>query len=458
MLQKTLHIAVEARLISAHNEGMGIYTYLSNVLLGLQNKYNVNLHGEAPRYHFYLLGINEINLKRLGLLAEHCTVTLLPVSENNIYTYDKVAYFKVFQETVIAIKPKIDIVFFPHIEFPKDSHLWRKHGIKVVCVVHDLIPTYFIAPSVILRGIFSGRIRLEAMSSEGVSYYTRIKFNHRYWDKIITVSKTSERHLLKVIGFKQKPKVIVTPLGADETFRPYDKKTWDNWLPTLMAKRFDPTCYSHNDEYHASLKDPNSAQVVGDPLRYKEYIVYYGGYGLRRNIVLAIRACLEVLAELPQFQHIKIVMVGYGIRTRTLIEQGLHKDLVFLKFMTKQELAILIAGAKFTLQPPLIEGFGLPILESVRLNTPPLCSDIETTPAIIGRKYPRFNPYRLKDIKRVIKYFLTCPPAELTRLLTEAKDNAKHFSWEKTATLTHEALSSLFSNEVNDNEVRNKNR
>jgi glycosyltransferase involved in cell wall biosynthesis len=66
-------------------------------------------------------------------------------------------------------------------------------------------------------------------------------------------------------------------------------------------------------------------------------------------------------------------------------------------------LVTLIRGARAVLFPSLYEGFGLPVLEAMRLGTPVVTSRTSSLPEIAGEAALYVNPYETDDISRAIK-------------------------------------------------------
>jgi len=73
------------------------------------------------------------------------------------------------------------------------------------------------------------------------------------------------------------------------------------------------------------------------------------------------------------------------------------------EYMSQSMLISLIRGARATLFPSLYEGFGLPVLESMLLQTAVLTSTAGSLPEIAGEAALMVDPYDVRAITRGIK-------------------------------------------------------
>lgn len=90
------------------------------------------------------------------------------------------------------------------------------------------------------------------------------------------------------------------------------------------------------------------------------------------------------------------------------------------------------AEADFTIYPSVYEGYGIPIVESLRFNTPVIFSNTSSMKelAALGGSLT-FNPTNLRDIAEKIIYLST--NAEKRYELLEEIKNIKHVSWQDYA-------------------------
>lgn len=118
---------------------------------------------------------------------------------------------------------------------------------------------------------------------------------------------------------------------------------------------------------------------------------------------------------------------------------GIQKRVRFLGFIEEQDLPKLYKGAHATLFVSLMEGFGLPILESMATGTPVLTSNTSSLPEIAGGAALCVDPTDIsamaKGIEKLVddqELYVDCIVKGLAR--------AQEFSWEKTAAETWETI------------------
>jgi len=82
-----------------------------------------------------------------------------------------------------------------------------------------------------------------------------------------------------------------------------------------------------------------------------------------------------------------------------------HRVLFFVS-PSDEVLASLYKGARFLIQPSLIEGFGLPPLEALSLGTPVLLSDIPIFREIYEDAAEYFDPFSVEDIVKKLQQWV----------------------------------------------------
>lgn len=99
----------------------------------------------------------------------------------------------------------------------------------------------------------------------------------------------------------------------------------------------------------------------------RPYLVYVGNLRAHKNVV----PVLDALMEIPQV-HLKAVLpIGEHQQAESLLAQrGLSSRVELHHNIDDGQLASVYRGASATLMPSLLEGFGLPALESIRCGTP----------------------------------------------------------------------------------------
>ncbi len=147
------------------------------------------------------------------------------------------------------------------------------------------------------------------------------------------------------------------------------------------------------------IKIPNST----DPLFYEKYnfekenyFLFIGNNKPHKNINFLIDFWKNFSKEFPNYN----LYIISPIETK-------EKNVLILKNLKTKELIETIGKAKVFISPSLWEGFNLPLLESILLETPPLVSSIPANEEILGKNYPYFfNPRDEEDLKNKLSKIL----------------------------------------------------
>jgi len=169
----------------------------------------------------------------------------------------------------------------------------------------------------------------------------------------------------------------------------------------------------------------------------RPYFLYIGNRRKNKNIPVMIEAFAK--ADIPR--EVVLALSGREDKLLTdLIANYQLKDRVkFLGHIAEEELPKLYKGAIATLYVSLMEGFGLPLLESMASGTPVITSNVSALPEIAGQAALCVNPHRTHEIAEAIAQLFHYP-----RLRQQYIDagylRIKHFSWEETAKQTWKTI------------------
>jgi glycosyltransferase involved in cell wall biosynthesis len=225
--------------------------------------------------------------------------------------------------------------------------------------------------------------------------YTTLDKKRRYFqlcrtivrnaDHIVTVSETSRRDIINILG-----------ASPDKVTNTYQAVT----IP---------------DKYRLKPEEVVKREVEGTfGLVFKGYFLFFGSIEPKKNLGRLIEAYLGSSVETP------LVIVGaqawkseqelrllYDDHIRTLITEGqetrVKRRVVRLDYAPYPLLVSLIRGAKATLFPSIYEGFGLPVLESMLLGTPVLSSNVSSIPEVAGDAACLVDPYDTRAMAEAIR-------------------------------------------------------
>ncbi|WP_111669239.1 glycosyltransferase family 4 protein [Algoriphagus litoralis] len=169
----------------------------------------------------------------------------------------------------------------------------------------------------------------------------------------------------------------------------------------------------------------------------RPYLLYVGNRRKNKNIPAMLTAFAQ--ANIPK-DFIFALSGEEDVELGLLIDKLQINDRVkFLGFIPEKDLPKLYREAHATMFVSLMEGFGLPVIESMASGTPVLTSSISSLPEIAGDAALCVDPTAVSAISSGIEklvhdgdFYLQCVSNGIVR--------AQQFSWEKTAHQTWDTI------------------
>jgi glycosyltransferase involved in cell wall biosynthesis len=231
------------------------------------------------------------------------------------------------------------------------------------------------------------------------------RFSVENANHIITISNFSKKDIIKNYNIRKNKITVAYPGYDKKDFKVNNEKTKIN---SVQKK------YGINNNY----------------------IIYIGTVQPRKNLIRLIEAVSRI-------KDLNLVIVGkikgegkegwlYKETLETPKSLDIEDRIKFLGFVPKEELPLLISGAKAFVMPSLWEGFGIPVLEAMVCGTPVIVSNVSSLPEIVGKAGLLIDPYSVDQIEQAIRVLVTDKKihqkyAKLGLL------RAKKFSWDKMA-------------------------
>lgn len=165
----------------------------------------------------------------------------------------------------------------------------------------------------------------------------------------------------------------------------------------------------------------------------KKYLLYMGDIRLYKNL----ERSLEAFAKL-NLGDIKFAIGGSKDRRFypglvRKIEKLLLKDrVVFLGYVSDEDLPRLYSEAEALVFPSLYEGFGRPPLEAMACGCPVVVSNAASLPEVCGDAAYYVDPYNAEGIAEGVYKVLTDENLR-NRMIQKGLERVKLFSWEKAA-------------------------
>ncbi len=159
----------------------------------------------------------------------------------------------------------------------------------------------------------------------------------------------------------------------------------------------------------------------------------------RKNIPGLIKAFMLFKAKNPE-NEIKLVLAG--IKNKKIFKnvQFPYKNEIILSgFVDEKDKATLYVMAEAFLYPSLWEGFGLPLLEAMKCQTPIITSNNSSMEEIVGDCGLLINPENVDELSDAMQKILD--PVLQVNLKTKMAEKIKNFSWKKCALETLKTIS-----------------
>ena len=176
----------------------------------------------------------------------------------------------------------------------------------------------------------------------------------------------------------------------------------------------------------------------------KPYFIFCGSLGPRKNLDRLIHAFLDLKRSEPSITHTFVIVTGGGWRdseARKLIANN-PQHLELYSKIDESLKSQLIRHSEFLVLPSLYEGFGIPIIEALKLGRPILTSNRGAMKEMAGDAALFVDPDDPNSIREGL--LALCTKKRLRDSLAEnAIARAEGFCWAKTSKRTMEALASI---------------
>jgi glycosyltransferase involved in cell wall biosynthesis len=286
-------------------------------------------------------------------------------------------------------REKVDLLHCPYWSNP----VWSPW--PTVVTVHDVIQ--FVLPEYAWRKIS----RL---------YFGLVSAGARRADAVITVSECSKRDIEKLLGLAPE-RIHVIGNAVDASLFPVR----DPWLLANVRERYG----------------------IGP-----RFVLYFGGFDLRKNVPRLIEAYARVPERLRR--EYQLVIAGryqhlghplYPDPRVTVQSLGLEGNVVFTGQIREQDKGPLYSAATLFAFPSLYEGFGMTPLEAMACGTPVVTSNRSALPEVVGDAGVLVDPYDTDAIAQALAEVLenTGLREELSR---RGLERARRFTWPQVAEQT----------------------
>lgn len=174
----------------------------------------------------------------------------------------------------------------------------------------------------------------------------------------------------------------------------------------------------------------------------KPYFVFVGALQPRKNIVNLLKA-FDAFKQ-NDIHDTQLVIIGRKAwQTEDMDDayQNLQykNDVVFTGRLSDEDLSATVAAALSLVYVPFFEGFGLPIIEAFKCNTPVITSDVSSMPEVAGDAGLLVDPNSVESISNALQS-LAKDESLRNSLTQKAIERSDTFTWEKTANLLWQSI------------------
>jgi len=162
------------------------------------------------------------------------------------------------------------------------------------------------------------------------------------------------------------------------------------------------------------------------------YGLFIGSLNPRKNISGAIAGFQKFSAAARE--DIRLHIVGGESSIFAALPPDLRecRNVVFQGYVSDAEKWALLKGAAFLLLPSFAEGFGLPVLEALKVGTPVVASDIPVFRELFDHAVEYVDPHSAEDIGRGIRE-VTTNRNKRAQLIAAGSRIVERFSWQAAA-------------------------
>lgn len=194
------------------------------------------------------------------------------------------------------------------------------------------------------------------------------------------------------------------------------------------------------ESVYTALLGADEPPMLADtlPVIDEPFIAVLGTLEPRKNI----RLILQMLQRTPEwasrYRFVFIGRFGWGKKVEEVLAEfpqvlALYRDkrLVFTGYVDDATKQVLLHNARVLLFPSVFEGFGLPVLEAMKLGTPVVCSFSSSLPEVAGDVGFYFDPYSVESMERALEDFEAAASSSPEALREKVLERAAQFTWSK---------------------------
>ena len=245
-------------------------------------------------------------------------------------------------------------------------------------------------------------------------YCQRVKQCLQWTDLVVTISESTKQDIIQYLNVSP-DKIFVTPLASR-----YSQDFLD---------RYD--CEQLKAQTSYDFEQP--------------YLLFVSTIEPRKNLITLVKA-FNYLKQKYGIEHNLVLIGKKGWRYQAIFEaiasSGYSQSIYHLDYLSDELVALFYRLATAFVYPSYYEGFGLPVLEAMTLGTPVICSNTSSLPEVVGNAAWQIDPNEPLELAEAIWQAINNTQIKQD-LIQKGYQQAKNFSWSKTAIKTIETYHQL---------------
>jgi len=194
------------------------------------------------------------------------------------------------------------------------------------------------------------------------------------------------------------------------------------------------------------LTEAVKANIRAKFSRGNPYFLFVGALHPRKNIPNLLRA-FQLFKDKEVNTNYQLLITGrMAWKTSEIndVYQSMKNkdDVIFTDYLERDELQLITGAASLCLYPSLFEGFGVPLLEAMNCGVPIVTSAVSCMPEIVGKAAELVDPLSPESIVEGILKVVNDKDKN-QELINLGLARAKAFSWDETARVIHQGVTSI---------------
>ena len=244
---------------------------------------------------------------------------------------------------------------------------------------------------------------------------------------------------------------VLSKAGGIITLSGHAKKTIDN-SPWAL----DPDIFVVNPALqveHKNFKESDLSDQEKKLLPKGEFFYFPANLWLHKNHRRTFQAFSEFIDHTKA--DMSIILTGFPEGWEDLRPDFTDLPIRHLGYVSPQMVQVLMQNAKALLFFSLFEGFGIPLLEAFKAETPVICSDTTSLPEVSGDAALRCDPM---DTHAMASLMIRIHEDKNLRkaLVEKGKERNSYFTWHRAAETMHRSFDNVYKKIVLENKDKTR--